>query len=620
MDSILRFLACGSVDDGKSTLIGHLLYNTNNIYDDQIETLERESARIGNAGNCLDFSLLLDGLMAEREQAITIDVAYRYFSTEKRKYIVADAPGHEQYTRNMATAASNCDAAMIIVDAQKGALRQTRRHALICAMMGIRQVVFAINKMDLVEWDQGRFENIAAECRGLTTDLRSLELGFDQLQTIPVSALLGDNLSESSSHMPWYGGPTVIEWLEKTEQFYKRIDSPLRLPVQYVIRPGASPQGNTRRYAGTIASGSIRVGDRVVIMPSGYKSVVGELWSPGGPVERAGAGTAVAIALTDELDVSRGDGLFLEDQRSEMSDQFKARLIWMNSEPLCAGRAYAFQGPFGKARATISHFCDKVDVSSYAKLAAEQLVMNDIGEVELSLSRPMPFDAYSLNHETGAFILVDLLTNATAAAGMILHPLRRAENVHRQSTLIDKAARSLLKNQKPCLIWFTGLSGSGKSTLANLVEKKLHGLDRHTMLLDGDNIRLGLNKDLGFTEADRVENIRRVGEVAKLIVESGLIVLACFISPYRADRRMVRELFPDREFIEVFVDAPLEICEARDPKGLYKKARAGLIPNFTGVNAPYEQPEHPEMILNTGVSSAIELANMVVSYLQNLAT
>ena len=587
MDSILRFLACGSVDDGKSTLIGHLLYNTKNIYDDQVETLERESARMGNAGNHLDFSLLLDGLIAEREQAITIDVAYRYFSTEKRKYIVADSPGHEQYTRNMATAASNCDAAMIVVDAQKGALRQTRRHALICAMMGIRQVVFAVNKMDLVEWDQGRFEDIAAECRRLTTDLHGLELGFDQLQIIPVSALLGDNLSGNSSRMAWYDGPTIIEWLEKAEQQREKADLPFRFPVQYVTRPGAALQGRKKRYyGGTIASGSLRVGDSVVILPSGNKSVVQELLSPAGPLEQAGAGTAVAIALADEIDVSRGDGFFLEDHRPDTSDQFKARLIWMNGEALYAGRAYAFQGPFGKARATVSHFCDKVDMSSYAKLAAERLVMNDIGEVEISLSRAIPFDAYTLNRETGAFILVDLLTNATAAAGMILHPLRRAENVHRQSLDIDKVARSLLKNQKPCLIWFTGLSGSGKSTLANLIEKKLYAMGRHTMLLDGDNVRLGLNRDLGFTEADRVENIRRAGEVAKLMVESGLMVLACFISPYRADRRMVRELFSDGEFLEVFVDAPIEVCEKRDPKGLYKKARAGLIPNFTGVNAP----------------------------------
>jgi bifunctional enzyme CysN/CysC len=615
MQSILRFLACGSIDDGKSTLIGHLLYNTHNIFDDQLETLERESARIGNAGEHLDFSLLLDGLTAEREQGITIDVAYRYFSTITRKYIVADTPGHEQYTRNMACGASNCDAALILVNAGLGVLPQTRRHALICAMMGIRQVAFAVNKMDLVAWERSRFEEIAADCRKIVADLPSLDLIFDKCQIIPVSALLGDNLNEKSPRMSWYEGPTLLEWIENAQPLHERLDLPFRFAVQYVIKLGLSGEGkNHRAYAGTVASGRIRRGERVVILPSDRESVVREIKSTNGSVDQAAAGMAISVVLSDDLDVSRGDGIFLNDQRPEMSDQFKVRLVWMNNEPLFAGRAYDCRGPFGEALATVSHFCDKIDLSAYHKLATEELVMNDVGEAEISLSRPVPFDAYTENRETGAFILVDRLSNSTAAAGMILHSLRRAQNVHWQTLDINMAARSRLMGQKPCLVWFTGLPSSGKSTIANLVEKKLYAMGCHTMLLDGDNIRHGLNKDLGFTEADRVENIRRVGEVGKLLVESGLIVIACFISPYRADRRMVRGLLAEGELIEVFVDTSIEVCEARDPKGLYKKARAGHIPNFTGVNAPYESPEHPELLLDTVRFTAEELAEQVVQY------
>jgi bifunctional enzyme CysN/CysC len=616
VQSIVRFLACGSVDDGKSTLIGHLLYNTHNIFDDQIEVLERESAQFGNANEHLDFSLLLDGLTAEREQGITIDVAYRYFSTARRKYIVADTPGHEQYTRNMATGASNCDAAVILVDAQLGVLPQTRRHGLICAAMGIRRVAFAVNKMDLAAWERGRFEAIAADCRKITTDLLRLDLRFDECQIIPVSALLGDNLSERSPRMAWYEGPTLLEWIEDTPPPQTRVDLPFRFPVQYVIRhDGPGDTKKHRAYAGTVTSGRIRRGDRVVILPSNIESVVRKVESPEGSVTQAMAGTAISLVLSSDLDVSRGDGIFLTGQRPEVSDQFKVRLVWMNDEPLFAGRAYDFRSLFGGALATVSHFCDKFDLNTYLKLATEELIKNDVGEAEISLSRPVPFDVYAENRETGAFILVDRLSNSTAAAGMILHSLRRAQNVHWQSLDIDKALRSRLLGQKPCLLWFTGLPGSGKSTIANLVEKKLFTMGRHTMLLDGDNVRMGLNKDLGFAEADRVENIRRAGEVGKLLVESGLIVLACFVSPYRADRRLVRRRLPG-EFVEIFVNTPIEVCESRDPKGLYRKARAGLIPNLTGVNAPYEPPEQPEIILDTTRFDAEELAEHVVQYLR----
>lgn len=633
--SVLKFLTCGSVDDGKSTLIGHLLYRTDNIPVDQLQLLESESARIGTAGGGLDYSLLLDGLLAEREQGITIDVAYRYFSAAGRKFIVADTPGHEQYTRNMATGASQCDAALILIDARQGVLPQTRRHAFICAMMGIRSLLFVVNKMDMVGWDEATFQRVALQKSALVRDLEQFGITLAASAAIPVSALKGDNLTALSANTPWYNGVTVLEWLAGVQPESWREMAPLRLPVQYVIkgqRGGESWQegvpeeqkhaarGTFRAYAGTLVSGTLITGEELVALPSGIRIQVASIFAGDRQVEEAEAGRAIAVTVAGEHDIVRGDVLAPVQARPEVADQFKVRLIWMDDAPLFAGRQYEYRGVAGTATAEVMRLRNRIEPETYRKLATETLQKNDLAEAELHLSRTIPFDAYDFNRETGSFVLVDRLTNVTACCGMILHPLRRADNVHWQSETVNRESRMAIKQQKPLVIWLTGLSGSGKSTIANLLETRLNQMGKHTMLLDGDNIRHGLNRDLGFTEADRIENIRRIGEVAKLMTDAGLIVITAFISPFRAERNLVRSLLPAGEFLEVFVDTPLAECERRDPKGLYKKAREGVIPNFTGINSPYEAPETPELVLETTkltiedcVAKILERAEEVVS-------
>ena len=628
-NGILRFLACGSVDDGKSTLIGHLLHLTGNLYEDHLDILEKESARIGNAGCAMDYSLLLDGLTAEREQGITIDVAYRYFSTRQRHFIVADTPGHERYTRNMATGASRCDAAVILVDALAGVLPQTRRHALICALMGIRHLLFVVNKMDLAGWEEQRFRGAEAQCHALAGDMERFGLAPSELAVIPASALHGDNLVALSSRMPWYGGTTVMDWLHAVRPWSWREEAALRFPVQYVIktpRPNGAWQngvgeavregtGTYRAYAGTVVSGRIQCGEAVTVLPSGLTTRVEAIWSGDLPLAEARAGMAVALALEGEHDIVRGDMICPPDDRPEVAHLFKARLVWMDDQAHFAGRRYLFRSLGGSARAEVVRLRGRIDLNSYQRLAADQFTLNDIGEAELLLSRPIPFDAYRINRETGGFILSDLLSNATVACGMVLHPLRRADTVQRQFEEVSPVERAGLMGQRPCVVWLTGLSGAGKSAIANCLERKLHGLGRHTMLLDGDNIRQGLNKDLGFTEAARIENIRRIGEVARLMTDAGLIVITAFISPFTSDRAMVRSLIPQGRFIEIHVHTPLEECERRDPKGLYKKARQGEIPNFTGIDAPYEAPENPEIRIDTLTHSAAESAELITRYL-----
>ena len=629
---MLRFLACGSVDDGKSTLIGHLIHLTGNLPDDQLHVLEAESSRIGTTGGALDYSLLLDGLMAEREQGITIDVAYRYFETPRRKFIVADTPGHESYTRNMATGASHCTAALILVDACQGVLPQTRRHVLICALMGIRNLLFAVNKMDQADWDEARFRRIEENCHRMAGEAGLLANSRCDLLAVPVSALQGDNLTALSDRMPWYGGATVLEWLESCTAEEAAADAPFRLPVQYVLKgsndgrgcqhdgerwpAGCDGRATWRSYAGSVVSGRVRVGNRIVILPSGEETSVERLLIGDRDADSAEAGMAVSLVLAGEHDIVRGDCLAHPSHRPEQAGLFKVRLVWMDQQPLYAGRRYLFRSVFGTIEARISRIRDRVGLDAYQLLAADRLAQNDIGEVELSLARLLPFDPYSENRETGSFILIDRVSNATVACGMIQHPLRRGSNIHWQREELTRELRAGLNGQKPCVIWLTGLSGSGKSTLANCLERMLHDMGHHTMLLDGDNVRHGLNRDLGFTEADRIENIRRIGEVAKLMTDAGLIVITAFISPFRADRDMVRALLPDGEFIEVHIATSLEVCEARDPKGLYRKARKGEIPNFTGVNAPYEEPLTPELQLDTASRSARDCAADIMSLLR----
>ena len=624
---VLKFLTCGSVDDGKSTLIGHLLFLTGNIPVDQFRTLEAESARIGTAGGSLDYSLLLDGLMAEREQGITIDVAYRYFAACGRKFIVADTPGHEQYTRNMATGASQCDAALILVDVGQGILPQTRRHALICALMGIRRILFVVNKMDRANWDEAAYLSLDADKNALVADLEQFGLGLAESSAIPVSALKGDNLTALSANTPWYEGPTLLQWLVGVKPESWRGLAPLRFPVQYVVkgqRGGESWQagvpetlqngagGTFRAYAGTVVSGLVSRGDELIAIPSGVTVRVASILAGERLTEAAQAGSAVALTVEGEHDIVRGDLLAPVQARPEVADQFKVRLIWMDDAPLFAGRQYEFHGVVGTVKAEVTRLRSRIDPERCRRLAVDTLGKNDIAEAELHLARPIPFDPYEQNRETGAFILVDRLTNATACCGMILHPLRRAENVHWQTETVGRETRVAIKGHGPKVIWFTGLSGSGKSTIANALESRLNAMGRHTMLLDGDNIRHGLNRDLGFTEADRVENIRRIGEVAKLMTDAGLVVITAFISPFRAERDLVRSIIPDGEFIEIFVDTSLEVCEQRDPKGLYKKARAGQIPNFTGINSPYEAPLAPDMVIDTTAVSIDESVERIV--------
>ncbi|HEY1480464.1 MAG TPA: sulfate adenylyltransferase subunit CysN [Gaiellales bacterium] len=606
--SMLRFITCGSVDDGKSTLIGRLLYESQMLFEDQLSALESESKRLGTQGDELDFALLLDGLSAEREQGITIDVAYRYFSTDLRKFIVADTPGHEQYTRNMITGASTADAAVVLIDARKGVLTQTRRHSYLVSLIGIRHVVLAINKMDLVDWSEERFREIEDDYRAFAA-----EIGVHDVTCIPLSGLTGANVVDPSAEMPWYEGPTLIRYLETVEVDEDRMQlQPFRMPVQWVNRPNLDFRG----FAGTIAGGTISPGDRIVSLPSGQTSEVARIVTYDGDLEIAVAGQSVTLTLTDEIDISRGDVIARADDRPGVASQFEATIVWMADEPMLPGRTYQVRIGGATASATLTPLKYKLNVNSLERLAATKLDLNEIGVVDVELDRPIAFDPYTENRETGGFILIDRISSATVGAGLLHFALRRSDNVHWQAIDVDKTARAALATQRPCIVWMTGLSGSGKSTIANLVERKLHVMGRHTYLLDGDNVRHGLNKDLGFTDADRVENIRRVGEVAKLMVDAGLIVIASFISPFRAERRGVRALVDEGEFLEVFVDTPLAIAEERDPKGLYRKARAGALKNFTGVDSPYEAPEHPELRVDTSVLSPEEAADAVIAALE----
>ncbi len=602
----LRFMTCGSVDDGKSTLIGRLLYEQNLIFGDHAEALARDSQKHGTTGDEVDYALLLDGLEAEREQGITIDVAYRYFSTARRAFIVADSPGHEQYTRNMATAASNAELAVLLVDARKGLLVQTRRHALITSLLGIRHAVLAVNKIDLVDYDRTVFETIAADFVRFVGPL-----GFKAITCIPISARGGDNVSARSARTPWYTGPHLMEHLETVETDDERAIGPLRLPVQWVNRPDADFRG----FCGTIVGGQLKPDDAVVVLPSGWETRVQRVLGGEGDSDAARAGDAVTVTLADEVDVARGDMLVAPRDRPQVADQFAAHVVWMSVDRLLPGRSYLMQINHNALPATVTEIKHRIDIDSQAKLAAKSLGLNEIGVCNLSVARPIAFDAYADNRDTGAFILIDRFSNETVAAGMIDFALRRATNIYRHDHTVSKAVRVALKAHRPAVLWFTGLSGSGKSTVANLVEADLNARGAHTVLLDGDNIRHGLNKDLGFTEVDRVENIRRVGEVAKLMTEAGLIVLCSFISPFRAERDMMRELLDEGEFIEIFVDTPLDECIARDPKGLYRRALAGEIKNFTGINAPYEAPKNPELHLETAKVSADLLARTVVDEL-----
>mgnify|MGYP001174123106 CR=1 FL=1 len=606
--SLLRFITCGSVDDGKSTLIGRLLYESKMIFEDQLAALEADSRKVGTQGGELDFALLVDGLAAEREQGITIDVAYRFFSTDKRKFIVADTPGHEQYTRNMVTGASTADVAIILIDARKGVLTQTRRHSYIVSLLGIRHVVLAINKMDLVDFSQEIFDAIVSEYRDFAQ-----QIGLTDITPIPLSALRGDNMLEPGRRMPWYRGPTLMGYLENVEIEDDLQAKPFRLPVQWVNRPNQDFRG----FAGTIASGTIRKGTAIRVLPSGRTSRVARIVTYDGDVEQAVAGQSITLVLTDEIDISRGDVISTADAPPGVADQFQATIIWMHDEPMLPGRPYLIKLGTRTLTGSITAPKYKVNVNTLEHLAAKQLDLNEIGVCNLSLDRAVPFDRYADNREMGSFILIDKITNDTVGAGLISFALRRAENIHWQALDVNKYARASQKGQRACILWFTGLSGAGKSTVANLVEKRLHSLGRHTYTLDGDNVRHGLNKDLGFTDADRVENIRRVAEVARLMVDAGLIVLVSFISPFRSERRLARDLVQSGEFFEVFVDTPIEEAEKRDPKGLYKKARRGELKNFTGIDSPYEPPEHPEIHLHTALYSPEEAAEQILARLRD---
>jgi bifunctional enzyme CysN/CysC len=605
--SLLRFLTCGSVDDGKSTLIGRLLYDSKLLFDDHLSALEKDSKKHGTTGDDIDFALLVDGLEAEREQGITIDVAYRFFATDKRRFIVADCPGHEQYTRNMATGASNSELAVILIDARKGVLTQTRRHAYIASLLGIRHVVLAVNKIDLVNYAQDVFEPIVEDFKSFAKDL-----GFINLVAIPMSARFGDNVIEKSPSTPWYSGPTFLSHLETVDVETALAGKPFRMPVQWVNRPNLDFRG----FSGTVVSGRVRTGDRVVVAKSGRETKVKRIVTMDGDLEEAVAGAAVTLCLADEVDISRGDVLCEPTARPEVSEQFAAHVLWMMDDEMLPGRQYLLKVGTATVPATISELKHKVDVNTLDHFAAKTLALNEVGYVNISTSRPIAFDPYTENRDTGGFILIDRFTHATAGAGMIDFGLRRATNVHWQALTTNKRLRSAIKGQRPAVLWFTGLSGSGKSTIANLVEQKLCNLGRHTYMLDGDNVRHGLNRDLGFTDADRVENIRRVGEAARLFVDAGQIVLVSFISPFRSERRMARELLEPGEFIEIFVDTPIEVCMQRDPKGLYEKAKAGEIVNFTGIDSPYEAPELADITLRTVERSPEHSAEEVIDFLR----
>jgi len=606
--SFLRFITCGSVDDGKSTLIGRLLYDSKLIYEDQLASIEKDSKKSGTQGDKIDLALLVDGLAAEREQGITIDVAYRFFSTDKRKFIVADTPGHVQYTRNMATGASTADVAVLLIDARYGVQEQTRRHAFIVSLLGVKHVVVAINKMDLNDFDQSIYNDIEVDFREFSKDL-----GFTDITCIPMSALDGDNVTIRSAKSDWYKGPTLMEYLEEVDVDKAALDAPFRLPVQWVNRPNLDFRG----FSGTIASGTVEVGDEIIVIPSGKRSTVKEIVTYDGNREIAREDMAVTLTLNDEIDISRGDIICKKDNPSEQADQFQAHVLWMSENEMFPGRQYLLKTGNKTVPASILKLKHRVDINDFSEVAVNTLALNEVGVATLSLSAPIAFDAYNDNRNTGSFILIDRQTNETVGVGMLDYALRRASNVVWQDLDVNKNVRAEQKNQKPALLWFTGLSGSGKSTIANLVEKRLLDLNRHTYTLDGDNVRHGLNRDLNFSKADRVENIRRIGEVAKLMVDAGLITMASFISPYRAERQLARDLLEEGEFIEIFVNTPLEVAEARDVKGLYAKARAGEIKNFTGIDSEYQAPENPEIEVNTVEMSADDAAEMIVAYLKD---
>ncbi|WP_298200059.1 sulfate adenylyltransferase subunit CysN [Novosphingobium sp.] len=611
--TMLRFITCGSVDDGKSTLIGRLLYDSKMIFEDQLAALETDSKKVGTQGQEIDFALLVDGLAAEREQGITIDVAYRFFNTEKRKFIVADCPGHEQYTRNMVTGASTADLAVILIDARKGVLVQTRRHSYLCHLIGIRNIVLAVNKMDLVDYDQGVFDAIVKDYAEFARSI-----GIESFTALPISGFKGDNITTRSAQTPWYQGPTLIEHLERVEVITSRdADKPFRLPVQWVNRPNLDFRG----FSGLIASGTVKPGETIRVLPSGKTSTVTRVVTLDGDLDEGVAGQSVTLCFADEIDCSRGDVIAVADNPPQAADQFETTLVWLNDDPLIPGRAYWLKLGTQTVSATVQQPKYAVNVNTMEHTAVKTLELNAIGVAQIIADKPIVFEPYADNRTgqgnrtLGGFVLIDKITNATVAAGMIQFALRRAQNVHWQPTDVTRADHAKLKNQAPKVLWFTGLSGAGKSTIANEVEKRLNVMNRHTFLLDGDNVRHGLNKDLGFTEADRIENIRRVGEVAKLMADAGLIVLTAFISPFRAEREMVRAMLPEGEFVEVFVDTPLEVAEARDVKGLYKKARDGQLKNFTGIDSPYEPPLNPEIRVNTAEMTAEQAAEHIIRQL-----
>jgi bifunctional enzyme CysN/CysC len=605
--SLLRFITCGSVDDGKSTLIGRMLYESHMLFDDQLSSLKADSKKVGTQGEEIDFALLVDGLAAEREQGITIDVAYRFFSTDKRKYIVADTPGHEEYTRNMATGASTADVAIILVDAEQGVLTQTRRHSFIVSMVGVKKVLLAINKLDLVNYSEEIYDKIVSDYQ----DFAQTALDIDSITSIPISALIGDNVVKKSENTPWYNGQTIMEYLETVEISNQKILQSFRMPVQWVNRPNS----NFRGFSGLISSGKINSGDKIRILPGGQTSTIKSIVTWDGNLTTAKAGQSVTIILDDEIDVSRGDVITISEDPCSEADQFQARILWMNENPMMPGRQYLLKSNSQSALLTLGRLKHRIDVNTLDHLPAKTLELNEIGVCNISLDKRIAYDSYDKNQTMGGFIVIDRLSNNTVGMGLIDFALRRSENIHWQKMDVSKESRAEQKSQVPKIIWFTGLSGSGKSSIANILEKKLQSLGRHTITLDGDNIRHGINRDLGFTDADRVENIRRVGEVAKLMLNSGLICITSFISPFESERKMVRSLVSKNEFIEVFVDTPLSVCEQRDVKGLYAKARSGEIPNFTGVSSPFEKPINPEVRIDTLNISAEEAADQIIEFL-----
>ena len=605
--SLLRFITCGSVDDGKSTLIGRMLYESQMLFDDQLSALKRDSKKLGTQGNEIDFALLVDGLAAEREQGITIDVAYRFFSTDKRKYIVADTPGHEEYTRNMATGASTADVAIILIDAKQGVLTQTRRHSFIVSMVGVKKVLLAVNKLDLVDYSEQVYSQIVSDY----SDFAENALDIDSITAIPISALLGDNVVERSEKTPWYTGETIMEYLENIEVRNQRKQASFRMPVQWVNRPNS----NFRGFSGLIASGETKIGDKVRLHPGGKESSIASIVTWEGELQQACAGQSVTITLNDEIDVSRGDTIAVSTNPCGESDQFQSRILWMSDNPMIPGRQYIFKSNTQTTTLTLGKLKHRIDVNTLNHLPAKTLELNEIGVCNISLDKRIAFDPYEDNRTMGGFIVIDRLSNNTVGMGIIDFALRRSENIHWQKMDVSKESRAEQKSQAAKIIWFTGLSGSGKSSIANILEKKLQAFGKHTITLDGDNMRHGLNRDLGFTTADRVENIRRVGEVAKLMVNSGLICITSFISPFESERKMARSLVPENEFIEVYIDTPLSVCEERDVKGLYAKARSGEIPNFTGISSPYESPENPEIRIDTTKLSAEEAANQIIEFI-----